>query len=91
MPKQVETPPQAEKTLFVKVETYDKKGEKMGSRIVDMYHFGTRNWLQNHIWWAMHNEAGITQSVCSTAEVEAYMTEAKAKLAAQFNGDAKAA
>src|ERR1700761_9605846 len=38
--------------LFISVKTFDAEGKTVGERVVDMYHFGTRNWLQNHHWWA---------------------------------------
>lgn len=47
--------------LFVIVDTIDDKGTTIGTRTVDMYHFGTRDWLSNHAWWAMHNGHTITQ------------------------------
>lgn len=47
--------------LMVVVDTIDAKGEKIGTRTVDMYHYGTRDWLYGHMWWAMHNGHTVTQ------------------------------
>lgn len=47
--------------LMVTVETVDSMGEIVGTRTVDMYHYGTRDWLSNHAWWAMHNGHTLTQ------------------------------
>ena len=44
------------KNLYVSVKTFDSEGKTIGERIVDMYHYGTAKWLQNHLWWAMHND-----------------------------------
>lgn len=40
---------------MVLVETFDSEGEVVGTREVDMYHYGTRDWLSGHMWWATHN------------------------------------
>lgn len=48
------TKPQG-KNLMVLVETFDSEGEVVGTREVDMYHYGTRDWLSGHMWWATHN------------------------------------
>lgn len=75
----------AEKSLFVSVITHDTKGEVIGERIVDMYHFGTRNWLHNHAWWAMHNGHVLTTVVAGPKDVDAYLAAGKAALAEKFN------
>lgn len=76
---------QVAKTLYIKVETYDGAGKQIGERVVDMYHFGTRNWLQTHQWWAMHNSHTIELRPADDGEVQAYLDEAKLKLAEKFN------
>ena len=68
-----------DKNLFIKVETYDVRGTEIGSRIVDMYHFGTRNWLQNHLWWAMHNSATVESRPADSGEVQAYLDDLNSK------------
>lgn len=78
-----------QKSLYVKVTTTDytkQKGVKIGERIVDMYHFGTRNWFHSHMWWAMHNGHLVESETATAAEVDAYLAEQKQKLADKFNG-----
>ena len=41
--------------LFFSVKTFDAQGKDIGFRVVDLYHFGTRKWLQDHLWWALHH------------------------------------
>lgn len=77
-----------QQTLFTKVMTFDTEGHTIGERIVDMYHFGTRKWLQTHLWWAMHNTAQVEITVATQKEVDLYLLEAKKKLATKFNGTA---
>ena len=72
--------------LFVSIKTFNAEGRTIGERIVDMYHYGTRNWLQNHHWWAMHNGHCVETTVATQAEIDAYMDASKAALAAKFNG-----
>jgi hypothetical protein len=71
--------------LFISVKTFDVEGKTVGERIVDMYHFGTRNWLQNHHWWAMHNGHCVETNVATPAEVTGYLAASKEALAAKFN------
>lgn len=92
MSKQVNTavvataaPSQQSNNLYVTVKTYNSEGKAVGERIVDMYHFGTRNWLQNHHWWAMHNGNCVETNVASSEETENYLANAKIALAAKFN------
>lgn len=73
-----------QKNLYVKVITYDQEGKTIGERIVDMYHYGTRNWLQNHIWWAMHNSHEIEQKCADPQDVKEYVANAAKELAAKF-------
>lgn len=75
-------------SLYVSVKTFNPEGRTVGERIVDLYHFGTRNWLQNHHWWAMHNGHCVEVTVATDAEVAAYVESQKASLAAKFNADA---
>lgn len=71
--------------LFISVKTFDVEGKTVGERIVDMYHFGTRNWLQNHHWWAMHNSHCVETNVASQDEITTYLAASKVALAAKFN------
>lgn len=73
------------RNLFIRVDTFNTEGRDVGNRIVDLYHFGTRNWLQNHHWWAMHNGHTVETKTADPAEVDAYLSEQKLALAAKFN------
>jgi len=55
----METKPNSK--LNVIVDTFDKAGELVGTRTVDLYHYGTRDWLAKHNWWAMHNDCTVNQ------------------------------
>lgn len=70
--------------LFVTVNTYNSDGNNVGSRVVDMYHYGTRNWLQNHTWWAMHNSCTVETVVATDQEVKDYVATANLALADKF-------
>lgn len=72
------------RNLFVVVNTYGQDGKQVGTRVVDMYHYGTRNWLQNHTWWAMHNGCVVETQPANDAEVEEYLANAKEALAKKF-------
>jgi hypothetical protein len=84
-PSTVAAEPAAERNLYVQVTTTNDAGKVIGTRIVDLYHFGTRNWLHNHAWWAMHNGHSIETEVAHPDDVSAYLAEGKAKLAEKFN------
>lgn len=91
MAKQVNTQavaqPAANRNLYVSVNTFDgDKGAQIGTRVVDMYHYGTRNWLANHLWWATHNGHKVEVNDASDDEVNAYLDNAKHALADKFNG-----
>lgn len=75
----------SERNLYVQVTTRNDAAKVIGTRIVDMYHFGTRNWLHNHQWWAMHNGHNIEVEVANPEDVAAYLADAKIKLAEKFN------
>lgn len=77
--------------LYISVKTFNTEGKTIGERIVDMYHFGTRNWLQNHLWWAMHHGACVETNIATDGEINAYLATAKQALADKFNSDAKVA
>lgn len=78
---------QRTKNLFVKVDTFNTEGREIGTRIVDMYHFGTRNWLQNHHWWAMHNGHTVEARTADQDEIGAYVAAQKLALADKFNNE----
>lgn len=73
------------KNLFVKVDTFNPEGREIGTRIVDMYHFGTRNWLQNHHWWAMHNGHTVEAKTASQDEIGTYVNLQVQALADKHN------
>lgn len=81
----------SQRNLYISVKTFDVEGRTIGERIVDMYHFGTRNWLQNHLWWAMHNTAQVETTRATDDEIGAYMASGKAALAEKFNKTTPAA
>ena len=68
--------PQQSRALYVSVNTYDPSGNQIGSRVVDMYHYGTRSWLANHTWWAMHNGHTVEQMLADESEIDAYLEKA---------------
>lgn len=74
-----------ERRLFIKVATFDHSDIKVGTRIVDMYHFGTRNWLAGHNWWAMHNGHIVVTETATPEEVEAHVSAQRQALADKFN------
>lgn len=75
-----------QKVLFTKITTLDLKGKVIGERIVDMYHFGTRKWLHDHMWWAMHNDHIVEAQQASVTDIDAYLLAQRQKLAEKFNG-----
>lgn len=79
------------KNLYVQVTTYATDGKVVGTRIVDMYHFGTRNWLHNHCWWAMHNGHSVNTEIAHPDDVTAYLAEGAKRLADKFNSKPAAA
>jgi len=89
MPKQVQTS-QTQKSLYVTVNTYDAKGKQIGTRIVDMYHYGTRNWMQNHLWWAMHNSCIVESLLATDDEVADYVKAGQTELAGKYAPAAEA-
>lgn len=75
------------KNLHVTVTTYDgKTGKEIGMRVVDMYHYGTRNWLQNHLWWAMHNGHEVAQATSTDVDIDNYLAEQANALKEKFQG-----
>lgn len=71
--------------LFISVKTFDPEGKTVGERIVDMCHYGTRNWLSNHLWWATHNGNCTEIDIAKPAEIAAYLEAGKEALASKFN------
>lgn len=92
MPKQVknsaaqaETTSNTPQNLFISVKTFDAEGRTVGERIVDMCHYGTRNWLSNHLWWATHNGHCTEIDLAKPKEIEDYLEAGKLALASKFN------
>lgn len=71
--------------LYIRVETFNTEGREIGTRIVDLYHTGTRNWMSNHQWWAFHNGHTVEINVANSDEVNAYIDKQAAILAERFN------
>jgi hypothetical protein len=77
------------RNLYVSVKTFEgTTGKTIGERVVDMYHYGTRSWLQNHVWWAMHNGHQTEQTPATPEEITKYFETAKVALANKFNSEA---
>lgn len=77
--------PQAQSNhLYVKVTTYNTEGREVGTRVVDMYHYGTRNWLQGHMWWAMHHSNTVECLIADDGDVADYVKEQELKLLDKF-------
>lgn len=79
------------KHLFIRVNAFNAEGREVGTRIVDLYHFGTRAWLQKHTWWAMHHGHVIEQQPATEDEIAAYIQAQRDALAAKYNPQAEAA
>lgn len=79
------------KFLFFKVNTTDSTGASLGDRIVDIYHYGTHNWMQDHMWWAVHKGHVVTVTTATEAEVKAHTDAQIAALAAKFAKPAQVA
>lgn len=73
--------------LYISVFTFNTEGKTIGERIVDMHHFGTRKWLQDHLWWSTHNGHATEINVASPEQIDGYLTSGKQALAAKFNTD----
>lgn len=97
MAKQVQTTPttpvaqsmankgERKQNLFFSVKTFDgQSGKEIGDRIVDLYHIGTRDWVSNHVWWAMHNGHEVVQNVATDEEVAYYLRDQEKKLQEKF-------
>lgn len=84
----VKVPAQLQQTqnLYYVVETYDTDGKQLdpGKRIVDLYHYGTRNWYHNHTWWALHHACTLDVRPADDNEVAEYVREQEIKLMEKF-------
>lgn len=89
-PVLVAVPSTSPQNLFISVKTFDgPSGKTVGERIVDMCHYGTRNWLSNHLWWATHNGHCTEIDLAKPEEIEAYLEAGKLALAGKFNAEPK--
>jgi len=79
-------PTSTPQNLFISVKTFDAEGKTIGERIVDMCHYGTRNWLSNHLWWATHNGHCTEIDIAKPDEVNAYLAKGVEALAQKFGG-----
>lgn len=86
---QVATPVVAQNStpqnLFVSVRTFDAQGKTIGERIVDMCHYGTRDWLSKHLWWSTHNGHCVEIDLAKPEDIDAYLEAGKVALAEKFN------
>lgn len=71
--------------LYFGVQSFDKEGHDIGFRIVDLYHFGTRKWMEKHTWWALHN--GHTLEIIPTTpdQVTAHVAKLAAELVEKYS------
>lgn len=76
-----------QRNLYVTVTTYASDGKQVGIRVVDMYHYGTRNWLQGHMWWAVHHGHTTETQPANDAEVADYVKEQEYALAYKYAKD----
>lgn len=75
----------SQKSLYIKIETYNVENKQIGERVVDIYHPGTNKWLQKHSWWAAHHNNIIEIRNADKGEIQAHLDElaaAEAKKAA---------
>lgn len=70
------------KTTFSFVHTYDKDGQQIDQRVVDLSHNGARKWLMNHHWWALNQGFMVGLTVASKDDHDRYQLE---RLAGRFN------
>lgn len=75
---------QSPKSLYMTVCSFDPDGTEIGRRVVDQYHYGTRGWITKHLWWAMHNNKGVTIAPSEPDEIEAYLAESKEALQEKY-------
>lgn len=71
--------------LYVFVHTFDAQGKTVGERIVDMCHYGTRDWLSKHLWWATHHGYGTEIDMASQAQIDEYIANGVKALAEKLN------
>lgn len=64
-----------QKSLYIKIETYNAKNQQVGERIVDIYHPGTAKWIQKHSWWAAHKGCLIEIRNADAGEIQAFLKE----------------
>ena len=72
------------RNLYMSVKTFCPEGKSIGFRIVDLFHYGTRNWLQDHLWWAMHNSNCVEVNVATDEEISEYLEASAKALQAKF-------
>jgi hypothetical protein len=73
--------------LFISVRTFDAQGKTIGERIVDMCHYGTRNWISSHLWWSTHNGHCVEIDIAKPEDIAGYLEAGKLELVAKFNNE----
>lgn len=74
------------RNLYVRVITYNcADGKIIGDIIRDMYHIGTTQFFQGHLWWGTHNYHRVEVLPATPDEINNYIEEGKRKLAEKFN------
>lgn len=77
--------------LYMSVNTIDINGKPVGYRLVDLYHYGTRNWLMNHQWWALHQGHLVEVQPATSDEISEYLALKAKELQDKFAGEKVAA
>lgn len=70
--------------LYMTINTINEAGKSVGFRIVDLKHYGTRNWLANHTWWAMHQGHLLEIQTATQVEVDEYLAQKAKELQDKF-------
>lgn len=70
--------------LYMTINTVDVNGKTVGYRIVDLYHYCTRNWLMNHQWWAMHQGHLVEVQPATAEEINEYLAKKAKELQDKF-------
>lgn len=79
------TTPQQHRTLFIVVDTFDKvSNAKIGTRIVDLHHYGTKEWMFKHQWWALQRGHKVEIRTASVEETAEYTLNGAQALADKF-------
>lgn len=76
--------------LFMSITSVDVGDNVVGYKIIDLYHYGTRSWLANHQWWAMHNNVSVEVRVATDEEVQEFMAKKAKQLQDHYSSEVAA-